>query len=70
MVTGGFDVDIFADERVGGPVNGWVEGLEPGVSQDDSVTSNVGDEEAQFDGLGSPFYPEVGILLYGACVVF
>ena len=70
MVTGSFNVDIFSEECVGGPVNGGVEGFEPGVSQDDSVVADVGDEEAQFDGLGSLLYPEVGVLSYGACAIF
>jgi hypothetical protein len=45
MVTGGFNVDVFTTERVSGPINCRIEGFEPRVSQDDSVMTNVGDEE-------------------------
>jgi hypothetical protein len=70
MIAGSFDVNVFANQHVGGPVNCRIEGFEPGMSQDDSVTPNIGDEEAQSGGLGSFLYPEIGILSYGACAVF
>jgi hypothetical protein len=69
MVTGGFNVDVFTTERVSGPINCRIEGFEPRVSQDDSVMTNVGDEETSSGSLGSSLYPEVGILSYGACAV-
>jgi hypothetical protein len=40
-----FQVDVFTTERVSGPINCRIEGFEPRVSQDDSVMTNVGNEE-------------------------
>ena len=52
-VSCSFDVDLFPGEYVVGPVDCRVEGFEPGVAEDDSVSSDVGYKEAEFGCLGS-----------------
>ena len=42
VVSSGFDHHIFSFQGVGGPIEAWVESLEPQVSQDYSVSAQVG----------------------------
>ena len=54
-----FNVYRVAREGVRTPVNGWVKHLEPGMSRNESVTSQVCNKESQFLCYFSSSYPEV-----------
>jgi hypothetical protein len=57
-----FDCYVIALQLVSGPVYGGIEHFEPRVSQDDSVTTQIGDIETQLNCFISLSDPEVAVL--------